>query len=94
MSKGMVRKVSFAAALVAASWGAGMAHAAVTEVEGSAGGGLVPWALMHPQGSRADAAAQAGSIAVTSISILAPSSTKPATCSAVMAGKCRPISSR
>ena len=50
MSKGMVRKVSFAAALVAASWGAGMAHAAVTEVEGSAGGGLVPWALMHPQG--------------------------------------------
>lgn len=37
---------------------------------------------------------QAGSIAVTSISTLAPSSTKPATCSAVIAGKWRPISSR
>lgn len=49
MSKG-ITKASLAAALAAASFGVGMAQAAVTEVEGSAGGGLVPWALMHPQG--------------------------------------------
>lgn len=46
----MIRKYSLAAGLVAASFGSGMAQAAVTNVEGSAGGGLVPWALMHPQG--------------------------------------------
>ena len=47
---GMVRKLTLGAALVAAAFGAGMAQAAVTEVEGSAGGGLVPWALLHPEG--------------------------------------------
>lgn len=50
MSISMIRKYSLAAGLVAASLGSGMAQAAVTNVEGSAGGGLVPWALMHPQG--------------------------------------------
>jgi len=35
-----------------------------------------------------------GSTAVTSISTLARSSIRPATCTAVMAGKCLPISSR
>lgn len=50
MSTRIIRKYSLAAGLIAASFGSGMAQAAVTNVEGSAGGGLVPWALMHPQG--------------------------------------------
>jgi hypothetical protein len=50
VSKGTIRNTSLAAALAAASFGVGMAQAAVTQVEGSAGGGLVPWALLHPQG--------------------------------------------
>ena len=43
-------KSALGAGFAAASLGSGMAQAAVTEVEGSAGGGLVPWALLHPQG--------------------------------------------
>lgn len=41
--------VSLSAAVLAA-FGAGTVQAAVTNVEGSAGGGLVPWALLHPGG--------------------------------------------
>lgn len=50
VSKRMLRSFSLAAGFAAASVAPGQALAAVTEVEGSAGGGLVPWALMHPQG--------------------------------------------
>lgn len=50
MSISTIRTYSLAAGLVAAALGSGAAQAAVTNVEGSAGGGLVPWALLHPQG--------------------------------------------
>lgn len=50
MSISTIRTYSLAAGLVAATFSSGMAQAAVTNVEGSAGGGLVPWALLHPQG--------------------------------------------
>lgn len=40
-----MKKCAVHAALLAC---AGIANAAVTEVEGSAGGGLSPWALLHP----------------------------------------------
>ncbi|HEU0234274.1 MAG TPA: DUF3034 family protein [Gallionella sp.] len=39
-----------AAGVLAVSFGANQAQAVPTNVEGSAGGGLVPMALMHPQG--------------------------------------------
>ena len=47
MSARNIRKLSLAACALAASFGA---QAAVTSVDGAAGGGLVPWALMHPAG--------------------------------------------
>lgn len=39
-----------AASVLAVSFGANQAQAVPTNIEGSAGGGLVPMALMHPQG--------------------------------------------
>ena len=39
-----------AAGVLAVSFGANQAQAVPTNIEGSAGGGLVPMALMHPQG--------------------------------------------
>lgn len=49
MFKGRSFAVSLAASILAA-FGSNAADAAVTQVEGSAGGGLVPWALLHPAG--------------------------------------------
>lgn len=50
MSKTRIRAVSHAAGVMLLALGGGSAQAAVTNIEGSAGGGLVPWALLHPQG--------------------------------------------
>lgn len=44
------RRLCLAASVLAVSFGANQAQAVPTNVEGSAGGGLVPMALMHPQG--------------------------------------------
>lgn len=44
VKKSMLSGLTLCAALAAAP----MAHAAVTEVEGAAGGGIVPWALLAP----------------------------------------------
>lgn len=50
----MISKATYrfclAASVLAVSFGANQAQAVPTNVEGSAGGGLVPMALMHPQG--------------------------------------------
>lgn len=50
MFKRRIVAIALGAVLGLGAFGAGTAEAAVTQIEGSAGGGIVPWALMHPTG--------------------------------------------
>lgn len=64
MSK--VFKVSVVAALVSASFGA---QAAVTEIDGQAGGGLVPWALLADRPSVAVTSLNTQNLGVNSVAV-------------------------